>query len=469
MDTLRQFPVRARAQLQTVYQRLHTFLRRDIWLFETFKRRYTPVFQSLAIRLLQIVLIVGRGFFLAHRCPLQAAALTFTTLLALVPMLAFMFAFLKGLGVQTLLERLLLEQLSVTSEDTVHLIINYVNNVKVGTLGVVGLGALLCTTILQLGVVEQIMNEIWGLHRGRSLVRRITDYVSVMVIAPVVVVLVLAINTTLQHQPLLTTLLEQRLIGDAMVLLFKLLRYVAVWCVFTFFYAFLPNARVKIIPALVGGMLGGTLWQITQWVYIEFQIGIINLQAIYGAFAQLPVLMLWIYTSWLVTLLGAEVTFACQNATTYSMERAMRSASVYVKEWLANALYFSLVRTFVAGTGPWSAQAFAQQHDIPMRLLHELLAILQDEHLLVEAATTPEHYVPGRHPDTITPWHILHALRHHGERAVEDIIAQHDARATTLITQVEDAMQQAAGARSVMQWLSDTDHTTDRSYGRRTS
>ncbi|MCZ6873223.1 MAG: YihY/virulence factor BrkB family protein [bacterium] len=443
-----------RDRVQVVYHRLHRFIRHDIWLIDALGLR------GIVLHQLRIVLIVLRGFFFDHHCLLRAAALTYTTLLALVPMLAFMFAFLKGLGVQNKLEPLLLEHLPVTAEDTVRIIFQYVNNIKVGTLGAIGLGTLLFTTILQLGNVESSFNEIWGIRTGRTLLRKITDYVSVMVIAPVVLFVALGVNATLQQQTILKTLLEQRVIGDAVVLIFTLLPSVVIWLAFTFFYAYLPNTRVNIVPALVGGFIGGMLWQAAQWIYIDFQIGVANLQAIYGAFAQLPMLMIWIYISWVVTLLGAEITFASQNAATYPLERLTRASSFYVKEWLANALYFSLIRTFVAGAGAWSAQDFAQQNGIPIRLLREILTVLEDEQLLVQAATAPEHYVPGRYPDSITPWHILRALRHHGDPDMETLITLRDPHATMLSTRVEESMQQAAGERSVIQWLADLEPTT---------
>lgn len=439
--------------MRAIYQRAHRFITHDIWLIDTFGLR------GMVIHQVRIVLIVVRGFFFDHHCLLRAAALTYTTLLALVPMLAFMFAFLKGLGVQNKLEPLLLEHLPVTSENTVRIIFDYVNNIKVGTLGAIGLGSLLFTTILQLGNVESSFNEIWGIRTGRTFLRKITDYVSVMVIAPVVLFVALGVNATLQQQTLLKTLLEQRVIGDAVVFVFISLPYVVIWLAFTFFYTYLPNTRVNIGSALIGGFIGGMLWQAAQWVYIHFQIGVANLQAIYGAFAQLPMLMIWIYISWVVTLLGAEITFASQNAATYPLERTTHASSFYVKEWLANALYFSLIRAFVAGDGAWSAQDFAHQHGIPIRLLRELLTVLEDEHLLVQVTSRPEHYVPGRHPDSITPWHILRALRHHGDPDMEALITLRDPHATTLSTRVEDAMQQATGDRSVIQWLADSEPT----------
>jgi membrane protein len=236
-------------------------------------------------------------------------------------------------------------------------------------------------------------------------------------------------------------------------LLSTVLPYVALWLVFAFFYAFLPNTRVQAIPALIGGIIGGTLWQIAQWAYIASQVGLANAQAIYGALAQLPVLLLWIYVSWVMTLIGAEVAYACQHVATYFPARLVQGTSFYVREWLANALYFALVRAFVEGNGAWSAVAFAQQHHIPLRLLEDILEPLQEAGLLVEVAAMPGHYVPGRDPASITPWHILQALQHYGDQTLVGIITLHDPLTTRLMMQLEETQQQAAGVRSIPQWL----------------
>jgi membrane protein len=439
------------ARMQTLYQRSRRFVLRDIWLIDpaTF-----PSGKGFLVRQLQVVVIVARGFF-QDQCLLRASALTYTTMLSLVPMLAFMFAFLKGLGVQNLLEPLLLNRLSIGSEQTVRLIIDFVNNIKIGTLGAIGLGSLLLTTLLQLGTVEHSLNEIWGVREGRTLLRKITDYISVMVIAPVALFLAIAVTAALRNQTLVTFLLEKRIIGDAVVLIFTLLPYAAVWLALTFVYIFIPNTRVRFVPALIGGIVAGTLWQFAQWVYIEFQVGMTKYNAIYGAFAQLPVLMFWLYVSWAIVLLGAEMTFAFQNASTYAFERVTPFTSFQVKEQLALTFYFELVRAFAQDTGPWSALAFARQHRIPIRLMRELLSTMAEEKLIIEAAGKPEHYVPGRDPSTITPWHILHALRHHGDPTMQDLIEWHDSRVTTLLHQVQEAEHQVAGSRNVMQWLTE--------------
>jgi membrane protein len=448
--------------LLALYQRLCLFVGRDVWRADL---AATSRLGAVGVYPLRVILIVVRGFLFEHHCLLRAAALTYNTLLSVVPLLAFALAFLKGLGVHNLLEPLLISLLSAGSEDTVRTILEYANNIEVGALGVIGLGTLVFTTVVGVGNVEQSFNEIWGVRTERPILRKIADYASVLVLGPVALLLVTGINTRLHIPMFMTRWLGMPVISEAVTLfstvMSTLLPYVALWLVFTFFYSFLPNTRVQAIPALIGGVVGGTLWQITQWGYIEFQVGMANARAIYGALAQLPVFMLWLYASWVMTLLGAEVAYACQHVTTYVPARLVHGASVYVREWLAYALYFALVRAFVEGSGAWSAATFAQQHHISMHLLEDILLPLREAGLLVETAAFPAHYVPGRDPASITPWHILQALRHHGDQTLGGLLTLHDPLTTHLMTQVEEAQQQTAGTYSIPQWLAGKDTASD--------
>jgi membrane protein len=440
--------------LLALYQRLRLFVGRDIW-----RTDLAPASRLGAIGLypLRVILIVVRGFWFEHQGVLRASALTYSTLLSLVPMLAFALAFLKGLGVHNLLEPFLINMGVIGSEETVRMLLSYASNIEIRTLGGIGLGTLVFTTVLGVGNIERAFNEIWGVHTERPILRKIADYASVLVLGPVALLLATGINTRLHSPTFITTWLGIRVIGEAVTffstVMSTILPYIALWLVFAFFYSFLPNTRVQAIPALIGGVVGGTLWQIAQWGYIAFQVGMANAQAIYGALAQLPVLMLWIYVSWVTTLLGAEVAYACQHVTTYFPARLAHCASVYVREWLAHALYFSLVRVFTEGSGIWSAVTFAQQHHIPLGLLKEILSPLQEAGLLVETAASPDHYVPGRDPASVTPWHLLQALRHHGEQALGGIITLYDPLTARLMAQLEEAQQQAASTHTVPQCL----------------
>ena len=229
-------------RLMTFYTRTRTFVLRDLWMLDL---ATVPAAERWFLQPLRILLIAGRGFFIEHQCWLRAASLTYYTVLALVPWLAFAFAFLKGLGVQNRIEPWLIGQISAGSEDTVRQIITFINNVKVGTLGVISLGVMIFTTFLGLGTIEQAFNAIWGVEKGRSIVRKLSDYVSMVVLAPVFLTIALSAGS----QPLVAKLLDQRLIGDAMALLFTLLPTALIWLVFSFGYAYMPHTRVRLVPA----------------------------------------------------------------------------------------------------------------------------------------------------------------------------------------------------------------------------
>jgi membrane protein len=436
------------------YQRLYHFIMRDLWILElaAFSLAKQYLFYSL-----QVALITLRGFFFEHQCLLRSAALSYTSLLALVPMLAFIFAFLKGLGVQNQLEPWLIEQISPGSQETIRQIIAFVNNVKAGTLGVISLCTLLFSTLLGLRTVELSLNVIWSVTREKPLIRKISDYVSVFMLAPVIVVLALSAG----NQPLVEQLHVQRIIGPAVGLLLTLLPVVLIWLAISFFYFFVPNTHVRLVPALVGGFVGSTLYLFAKAAYIKFQVLLVRYEVIYGALAQIPILMVWLYVSWVIILLGAEIAHAYQNVSTYPLGRfaavssstAVSTVSSYVREWLAHTLYFSLLQSFTAGTGPWSAVTFAQQYRLPMRLVREVITILAQARLIVEVAGAPEHYLPGRDPSQITPGDIIQVLRHTGDDTLARFIQQSTSPASTLMEQVDAAVHQVADAHTMPYWL----------------
>jgi membrane protein len=426
----------------------------DLWMLELAALSFI---KRCSLYPLRVILIALHGFFFEHQCVMRSAALSYTTLLALVPMLAFLFAFLKGLGVQHQLEPWLIEELSAVSETTIRKIFDFVNRIQVGTLGVISLGTFLFSTLLQLRTVEQSLNAIWNVKQEKPLIRKISDYASVFMLAPVVVVLAVSVGS----QPLVAELADQRLTGPAVELLLNLLPAVLFWLLVSFFYFFMPNTQVRLVPALIGGFVGSTLYHFAKGAYIKFQVLMVRYEIIYGAVAQIPILMVWLYVSAVIILLGAEIAHACQSVSTYPIGRFASSpsratwfmASAYVREWLANALYFSLLERFIAGKGPWSAVEFAQRHRLSMQLVREITDILAQAHLIVEVAHAPEHYVPGRDPSQLTPGDIIEVLRHAGDDTMTQIVQQSASPATTLMEQVEAAIHEVASRQPMTYWL----------------
>lgn len=383
----------------------------------------------------QLATLVARDF-IADRCMLRASALTYTSLLSVVPLLALMFSVLKGFGVQNALEPLILERIAVGSEAVVDNIITYIDNTNVGRLGAVGLVALVLAVLALLSNIEESFNHVWGVSETRTLMRRFSDYFSVVIIGPIFLVAAVSMTATLQAQSFLQHLMGMAYVGQLIVLMFKVLPYVAMWAAFTFLYLFMPNIKVQFRSALVGGVIGGTLWQLGQWGYVHFQVGVARYNAIYGTLAALPIFMVWIYFSWLIVLLGVEVTYASQNLRTIRQEFRGGRVNFSSRERVALTLLLVLSGAFLRGEKPWSRERIGEELELPPRLASSLLADLVRLGFLSEVQMEGEEgYQPGRAPETLEVLTVLRALREDGvdylqlaERPERDAVRQLVAR-----------------------------------------
>ncbi|HZR85088.1 MAG TPA: YihY/virulence factor BrkB family protein [Candidatus Binatia bacterium] len=248
---------------------------------------------------------VGRRFFVDN-CLLHASALTYTSLLSIVPLFAIMFAVLKGLGAQQQLEPLLLSRLAL-DPDTASRIVQYIERTNVGTLGALGAAGLLATVISVLGAIEASFNHIWRVPAQRSYWRKATDYLSAVLVTPFLILAAVGITSTLQQQTFLSWMWENQLIGPIAVRLLHLAPYAINVVALFVLYAIMPNRRPHVPSILLGALFAGCVWQLVQASYVALQIGVARYNAIYGALAQLPVTLVWIYVSWVVVLAGAEI------------------------------------------------------------------------------------------------------------------------------------------------------------------
>ena len=327
---------------------------------------------------------------------LRASALTFTTLLSLVPLLALVFSVLKGFGVQNELEPLLLEQLAVGGGEAVTKIVEYINNTNVARLGTYGLVFLIATVLTLLSNIEESFNSVWGVKETRPMLRRFTDYFSVVTIGPLLVVVAISMTSTLKSQQLVITLTEYEYVGEVLLFMFEILPFVVMWLVFAGLYLFMPNVKVSPKAALVGGVFGGTLWQLSQWGYLSFQVGVARYNAIYGTMAALPILMVWIYLSWMIVLLGLEMTYATQNLTTIRQDLRGKRINFSSIEFIAVTVLLFVSRRFYTGKRALGQEELASQLDVPPRLLRTILEELSRLGFVV--ATTHENDAAGYQP-----------------------------------------------------------------------
>lgn len=367
-----------------------------------------------ALKALQFLMIILRNFWLDN-CLLRGAALAFTTILSLVPFLALAFAILKGFGVQNQVEPLVLEQLSGGSQEVAEKIIRYINNTNMRSLGVFGLLTLLITAITLLDNIEDAFNSIWGTKGTRPLRRKFSDYLSVLISAPILLFTAVSVTTFLESQAVFKWLVKTSYIGDILLFMLQMVPYLVIWIALTLLYLFIPNTAVRFRSAVAGAVVAGTFWQIAQWWYIHFQVGVARYNAIYGTMAVLPIFMVWIYVSWLIVLLGVEIVYAHQNIRALRREMRAGALSHRAREILSLAILADIVTAFVEGTDGWTAARLEDDLDISERVLLELVDNLVDAGLLVATVGTPTVYRPAREPDMITVGEVLALLRSAGD------------------------------------------------------
>jgi len=328
-------------------------------------------------------------------CLLHASALTYTTLLSLVPLLALMFAVLKGLGVQRRLEPLLLSRLSLGPEAT-ESILTYIDHTNVGTLGVLGAIALVTTVVSVLGSIEGSFNHIWRVRRGRTWWRMATDYLSTVLLTPFLLLGAVAITSSLREQALLRWMLQTEYIGPATVLLFRLAPVVINSVALGILYVVMPNRRPHAPSILVGAIAAGCAWQVVQREYVSLQIGVAHYNAIYGALAQLPVTLVWIYVSWAVVLAGAELAAVCE----FGLEHAAEAAAMY-SGGVALHVLLRAAEHFRSGGGPITLQPLVRELRVDRALVAETAEQLRRRGLLAAVEDSEESYVLARDPATI--------------------------------------------------------------------
>ncbi len=421
------------------------FFARTLWELDSESYRG---FKRFGVKYLQIMTLVVKNFW-EDNCLLRASALSFTTILSIVPFFALTFAVLKGLGVQNKLEPYILNQMAAGSHEIVDNIVTYINNTNMTSIGAIGLVALLVTVITLLDSIEDAFNVIWGVRETRSLHRKFSDYLSVLISGPLLMLAAISITTSLQSQTLIKWVIESTYLGDMLLLLFRLIPYFSVWLALFFLYIFIPNTKVKIRSALIGGILAGTVWQLAQWGYIHSQVGVAKYNAIYGTLALLPIFMVWIYTSWLIVLFGVEVVAVHQNIKTFRQEVHNPGISQNLKELLALSLLREIASAFHYGRPACKTEYLAEQLDVSVRQVRETLVQLAASGYLVATAGEEDAYQPARELDQITITDVLFSLRNCGADDLAPRREKFDARIRALLAESDDAVSNKFGKLSL--------------------
>lgn len=343
-------------------------------------------------RLVSFVIAAGRRFY-ADKCLVWASALAYSSLLSLVPLLAVMFAVLKGMGVQHRLEPLLLSRLSLSAETT-SAIIGYIDRTNVKTLGALGAATLLLSVISVLNSIESSFNHIWRVRRSRTLWRRVTDYLGVVLLAPFLLLATIALTSTMHVQQLLEWLARGRYLGSAVVYGLRLAPVLVNAAAIGLVYAVMPNRRPH-VPAVMFSALGaGAAWQAVQVAYVSLQIGVARYNAIYGALAQLPVTLVWLYISWVVVLAGAEL------AATYELgaDGAASPGAAVNRAAVALHVLVRAAHAFVGAGGAIRPAVLARELRVDGGELADIIEMLMRCGWLAPLEDDPPRYVLALDP-----------------------------------------------------------------------
>ena len=460
------------------------FFTEDLWVKDI---TGMPAIKRFLFSLVRIGMIVGKGFS-QDNCTLQASALTYITLVSLVPILAIMFSFTKGLGMQKRLfasigvERHVVVEpesgqkrfaykviqetepiqefqsqptdnanpdkanqanepkqenatqkpsdkpnpdfekpitagiackLPVPMQEALMRIFEYVDNTNFATLGLVGSLMLLVSVICSMAKLENSFNLIWGVKQPRSLLRKCSEYLVVLIMIPIIFLFTTSLNSIIFSNRAVLYLHEHYgAVASVISITVKLISLLVLLVTFGLFFMFMPNTKVKPMPAMLAGTVSFLLWLAVQWAYMRLQVGLTNYNAIYGTFAVIPFFLAWLYANWSIILLGGEISFALQNHKTMHLEKAAEHIGTGTCIVIGQLLLFEVCSNFHKGNGATTISEFCLERSIPARSMRYVVDTLCKAGLLVKTAEeSSEMYMPGKDITLLSPADVEEAFR----------------------------------------------------------
>ena len=398
---------------------------------------------SLPARIIRVGHLLFRGYA-DDDLTIHASSLTFVTLTSLVPILAVGFALVKGFGfgadqLATVEQMEWFLQMPPQWQEFVQKVLDIVNTTNFAALGWIGLAFFVLTAVLLLANVEKSFNRVWGVDKNRSLLRQIANYTSVLVLVPVLIGLVGALKAQV-------AITRKVLDVDVNAWAQNLASFGILWLVIGFLYVFVPNTRVRLRSAMVSSLLTTVVFLGWMQMFTVMQVGVVNYNRIYGAFAAVPVFMLWMYVTWGILLLGAEFTFALQNSDTYQLESAADTASVRSRILVALMVLRRAGRAMAGEREMFDAAAFARQVKAPIRLINSVVATLAKRGYLAQVASRDAGYVLMRAPETIRIRELVAELmREGGGHAEIEGVLMLDAPLQDTMAKIEKGVAQGFG------------------------
>lgn len=377
--------------------------------------------KSLRVDVVKVVNLTVRGFMNGN-LQSKACAMTYRTLLAIVPMLALLLAIGRGFGLQDYLQQELYSYFPSQRkvlDMAFGFVDSYLAQASEGIFVGVGIVFLLWTLISLISNVEEVFNSIWDVKAGRTLWRKLSDYTAILLIIPVLMIcssgITVLMSSTLKH------LFQWDFFTPVLTLLLDSVSVVLSWLTFAGAYMLVPNTRVKPLNALIAGVFAGTGYQLLQWVFVTGQMYVAKYNAIYGSFSFLPLMLIWLQLVWLITFIGAGLCYSSQNIFQFSFNTQVQRISVSYRLKVELAVLTLIVRRFKSGSEPLTTTAIVRDYSIPPRLAGEIVAQLLDAGLICRRAASDGHeelsdlpLMPTREPAYYRVGTIIDTLLHYG-------------------------------------------------------
>ena len=368
------------AKLIDKYNAAKNFVVKDIWRadMDNMSNR-----KRSAFHILKILIIAVRGF-IENGCAVRASALTYFTLLSSVPVVALAFALAKGFGLENIVTDLIRDSFAANPETANYLIqfsSTMLEETKGGLIAGIGVIMLLYSVFELLSHIEEAFNFMWNIKKNRPILRKVTDYMTIMVFSPILIIT--ASSATFFVRAKLGDYFTDYL-SPLLTLIIKVLPYILMVIVFTLVYLIMPNTKVNFKSAISAGVMTGIVFQVWQWAYVAFQVGVSEYGAVYGSFAALPLFLVWLQVSWIIVLLGCEVAYSVQNVNNYSTELSAGNISPRLMKRVSMLLMTKIIKNFADSNPPKDALTWSEELKISQKLFLHVAQRLQDVGLLAE-------------------------------------------------------------------------------------
>lgn len=413
--------------IKKMLKNISDFVKEDIWLIS---EHQLSLWQRYAVKCLKILLLSVQGFQ-QNLCELHATALSLYTLLSIVPMIAMLFGIAKGFGLEQMLQQQLLQQ--IPKQETMMIrLFEFAQNLLLSTEGglVAGMGVfvLFWTVIKVLSSIEETFNQIWHIKQGRTLARKLSDYLSLMLLAPLLLIVASSITVfmTTQINWLVKTLHISDTGSSMLLTTLNILPVVIMSGLFSFVFIFLPNQKIELKAGIIAGIITGVIYQVVQAAYLILQIGVSSYNAIYGSFAALPLFLVWLQLGWLIVLFGCEISFFIQHYETYKYEEKFSGLCFALKKVLALQITHTIVQRFAKAEKALNATEIATQFNLPVAVVQMTLSNLVDSGIIVEINVQPDQelrFQPAQNIDLLTVYTVVESLENQGVKFVPEMKA----------------------------------------------